>query len=147
MPVKQLVISLICLKPHLTKGDSMTSAAERIKYWFEVVVMKRDRQAINNEVRALGRPILRHIMKLSLYGNIDRTWSRDILLWLKRINSITLDNKGNKRLTSKEYFDELWPFSVEDRFQYTLALDKVADSVGKAPLLKNSVAYQILSVY
>jgi len=84
------------------------SIKEEIQRYFALVMGNRTRSEIKHVAESLGYPIFDHVLKLTLFGNRDKSWQSDIVDWLLQIHRLFLDNKGNKRLSPKNYYDELF---------------------------------------
>jgi len=87
---------------------TMSQALYRINYYLTIAMGKRMRVELQEKAQSFKVPIFQHVLKLTLYGNLDSSWVDDIINWLQQINDLSLDSKGKRRLTPVEYQAELY---------------------------------------
>lgn len=102
----------------------------RIRYYLRHCLVQaqgqRPRSKIVDTAWSLGKPIFTHVIKLSLYGELDRSWRRDIINWLQKINSLTFNGK---RLSADVYYEELFDQFPHTEAWYREFLDEVIGDI------------------
>jgi len=105
---------------------------DRIKYYLVYAMGRRPKDAIRNKAYGLRTPIFDHVLKLTLFGNKDVSWVKDIIDWLEQIHDHHTDNVGKYRLAPAEYYRELFVRDYQDsrnwRIRYKTAISKLEET-------------------
>jgi len=103
---------------------------EEIQRYLALAMGNRERSFIKDKVKALGEPIFDHVLKITIFGNIDQSWIDDTLNWLYQIHDLYFDNNKKKRLPAKEYKEELFT-SGNWAHKYKLKIRVLENSTGR----------------
>ena len=93
----------------------MTSVIDR---YLVTAMGNRTRTEIKDKTHALGKPIFDHVLKLTFFGNVDKSWVPDIIDWIDQIHDFFLDKAGSRRLPASVYYEELFSLLEEDAERY-----------------------------